>query len=303
MPGEYAAIGKPLGPDDFKPEDLIATASLVGGIFGNGGGGELGSAQVYEAARKRFGEKRGAEGVARLPRGRGPRGADDRAGRQALPVRALSRSGRPRAAPRCSIPAASSPRAARRSATPRRPPANASTQQGRTPLASGLQGLFAFPHAKSNALVVSAAHSQSGHPLAVFGPQVGYFAPQILMEQDVHGPGIDARGAAFPGVNLYVELGRGRDYAWSATSAGQDIADTWALPLCDPNGGKPTVDSDYYLYKGACRQMETLTRHNDWQPNLADSDARRQRDAHRSAHGARARVRPRDRSRASRWPT
>src|SRR3954447_5416890 len=57
MPGEYAAIGKPLGPDDFKPEDLIATASLVGGIFGNGGGGELGSAQVYEAAKKRFGKR------------------------------------------------------------------------------------------------------------------------------------------------------------------------------------------------------------------------------------------------------
>src|SRR5262249_25396276 len=141
----------------------------------------------------------------------------------------------------------------------------------KTPLADGLQGLFAFPHAESNALVVSAAHSVSGHPLAVFGPQVGYFAPQILMEQDVHGPGIDARGAAFPGVNLYVQLGRGRDYAWSATSAGSDISDTWALPLCSPNGGKPTIDSDYYLYKGTCRQMDTLTRHNDWTPNLADS--------------------------------
>ena len=34
------------------------------------------------------------------------------------------------------------------------------------------------------------------------------------MEQDVHAPAIDARGAAFPGVNLYVQLGRGRDYAW-----------------------------------------------------------------------------------------
>jgi acyl-homoserine lactone acylase PvdQ len=119
--------------------------------------------------------------------------------------------------------------------------------------------------------VVSAAHSASGHPLAVFGPQVAYFAPEILMEEDVHGPGIDARGAAFPGVNLYVELGHGRDYAWSATSAGSDISDTWALPLCDPSGSKPTESSNYYLYKGSCRQMETLTRHNDWQPNLADS--------------------------------
>ena len=72
------------------------------------------------------------------------------------------------------------------------------------------------------------------------GPQVAYFAPQILMEQDVHAPTIDARGAAFPGVNLFVQLGRGRDYAWSATSAGQDLIDTFAVPLCN-TGGRPAV--------------------------------------------------------------
>ena len=41
LPGEYAAIGRPQGPDHFKPADLIATAALVGGIFGKGGGEEL----------------------------------------------------------------------------------------------------------------------------------------------------------------------------------------------------------------------------------------------------------------------
>ena len=34
-------------------------------------------------------------------------------------------------------------------------------------------------------------------------------------------------------MNLYVQLGRGRDYAWSATSAGQDIIDTYAVDLCE----------------------------------------------------------------------
>jgi acyl-homoserine lactone acylase PvdQ len=271
MPGEYAAIGQPLGPADFTPEDLIATASLVGGIFGNGGGGELGSAQVYEAARKRFGKRgpkvwhdfREAEDPEapttvhngkRFPYENFPKRAAK--GSSALPDPGSFRSTLGHGISHSSSAASD---------------AAQSASAARTPLASGLQGLFAFPDAQSNALVVSASHSQSGHPLAVFGPQVGYFAPQILMEEDVHGPGIDARGAAFPGVNLYVELGRGRDYAWSATSAGQDIADTWALPLCDPSGAKPTVNSDFYLYRGSCRQMETLTRHNDWQPNLADS--------------------------------
>ncbi len=68
------------------------------------------------------------------------------------------------------------------------------------------QGLLQFPRSMSNALLVSAADSASGHPLAVMGPQVSYFTPEILMEEDIHGPGIDAEGAAFPGVNLYVEL-------------------------------------------------------------------------------------------------
>src|SRR5205814_8807262 len=68
----------------------------------------------------------------------------------------------------------------------------------------GLPELGPLPKAMSNALLVSGADSASGHPLAVFGPQVAYFAPEILMEEDLHGPGIDAKGAAFPGVNLYV---------------------------------------------------------------------------------------------------
>ena len=132
-------------------------------------------------------------------------------------------------------------------------------------------GMLAFPPAMSNALLISARESASGHPLAVMGPQVSYFSPQILMEEDIHGPGIDAAGAAFPGVNLYVELGHGTDYAWSATSAGQNIIDTFAVPLCNPSGRAVSKSSDYYLLHGRCVAMETLTDHESWKPNLADS--------------------------------
>jgi len=131
-------------------------------------------------------------------------------------------------------------------------------------------GLFSFPRTDSNALLVSGAHTVSGHPIAVMGPQTSYFSPQDLMEEDIHGPGIDADGAAFPGVNLYVELGHGPDYAWSATSAGQNIVDTFASPLCDPSGGTPSINSDYYVLDGQCVPMQTLTRTDSWTPNLAD---------------------------------
>ena len=108
---------------------------------------------------------------------------------------------------------------------------------------------------------MSARESQSGRPLAVFGPQTAYFSPQVLMEQDVHAPGYDARGVAFPGVNLFVQLGRGRDYAWSATTSAQDIVDTFAVELCDDT---------HYRFRGRCREIEVLERTNEWSPNAAD---------------------------------
>ena len=122
----------------------------------------------------------------------------------------------------------------------------------------------------SNALLVSGRETRGGGPIAVFGPQVAYFSPQILQEIDVHGPGVDARGVGFNGLSLYVLLGRGRDYAWSATSAGQDIIDTFALPLCEPDGSRPSLASNHYRFRGRCLAFEVLTRTNSWVPTPAD---------------------------------
>ena len=79
------------------------------------------------------------------------------------------------------------------------------------------------------------------------GPQVAYFMPQILMSRTCTARTSTPAGAAFAGVSLYVLLGRGHDFAWSATSAGQDIIDTFAEKLCEPDGGSPTIDSTHYL--------------------------------------------------------
>ena len=132
------------------------------------------------------------------------------------------------------------------------------------------RGLVAFPRAMSNAILVSARESASGRPLAVFGPQTGYFAPQALMEQEVQAPGISARGVGFPGVNLYVQIGHGRDYAWSATTSAQDIVDTFAVSLCNPDGSRATLASAAYLDRGRCVPFDVLERSNSWTPNAAD---------------------------------
>src|SRR3954454_10821709 len=59
VPGEYAAINQPRGPDEWKATDVVATAAVVGAIFGVGGGEELKSAQALQAARARFGRRQG----------------------------------------------------------------------------------------------------------------------------------------------------------------------------------------------------------------------------------------------------
>jgi acyl-homoserine lactone acylase PvdQ len=116
--------------------------------------------------------------------------------------------------------------------------------------ASGQSAMSAWPVKASNALLVSGKRSTNGRPLFVAGPQVGHAYPQLLMELDLHGGGIDARGASFPGLSFYVLLGRGSDYAWSATSSNSDVVDHFVEELCG--------DDFHYRFRGSCREMGTI---------------------------------------------
>jgi acyl-homoserine lactone acylase PvdQ len=278
MPGEYAAVGRPAGPDAWKATDTVAIATLVGGVFGKGGGSELGSALLRQEFHVRFGVKRGERlwrgfRAARDPehiatvrrRFTGPR-VPRRPRGLAIPDRGSVVYADVREAPG-GVPRGSAARAGADGLLASGRPATGAVAAGVGAAvrvwreASRRAALLHFPSSASNALLVSAAESASGRPLAVFGPQTGYFAPQILMEHSVVAPGLRARGVAFPGTNLYVQLGRGQDYAWSATSAGNDVVDTLAVELCE--GG--------YRFRGRCEPFEVLERTNSWQPNLADS--------------------------------
>jgi hypothetical protein len=274
-PGEYVLTGhldsitNAGGPVAFTMTDLIATATLVGGLFGGGGGGEMQSALVRIAAQAKYGategdrvwnafrEQNDPEAVLTLHNGQSfPYGAAaDNAASVVLPD-----AGTAVAEPVVTGATGSATTAATNSSSS---------------IAASLAGLRIGPSQRgmSNAVVISAANSATGHPIAVFGPQTGYFSPQLLMVQELQGPGISARGAAFAGLNLYVLLGRGQDYAWSATSSTQDITDTYAVPLCTPSGAVPTTASNYYLYHGSCLAMEELSHTNAWTPSTADSTA------------------------------
>ncbi len=111
------------------------------------------------------------------------------------------------------------------------------------------------PSQESNAILVDKSKSADGHPIAVFGPQVGYFSPEILMQEDLHAPDYEAAGVGIPGASYVVEMGRGQNFAWSATSANADNIDQRVLTLCNPNGGPVAQLSTYYTFDGKCVAM------------------------------------------------
>lgn len=263
-PAEYSFINKPMEP--WKPTDIVAIASLIGGIFGRGGGNELNSALTMESFVERMGKKAGRKAWLGFRSKNDPEAPTTISKPFPYETRsAFSKRG-------LALPEPGSVRET--------PVASTSSAVGPpTGIGAELRKLIAEAGHASNWELVSAKHSTSGHPLAVMGPQVGYYVPQILMEEDLHGPGIDARGAAFAGVNLFVELGHGTDYAWSATTATSDNVDTFAEVLCK--------DKFHYLYKGKCRPMEKLTRRESWVPNTIDSTAAGSQTltAYRTVHG------------------
>jgi acyl-homoserine lactone acylase PvdQ len=102
------------------------------------------------------------------------------------------------------------------------------------------------PAPASGAILIGSKRSETGHPLFVAGPQVGYFFPQLFAEMELAGAGFATRGAAFPGVP-FVLIGRGPDFAWSATSSQADNSDLFVETLCE--------DDRSYLYRGQCEPM------------------------------------------------
>ncbi len=109
-------------------------------------------------------------------------------------------------------------------------------------------GAFRVAHEQmSNAILVGAKRSATGHPLMVAGPQLGFFYPEFFMELDLHGASWDVRGGALPGIPLIL-IGRGPDFAWSATSSQSDNVDTFVEELC-------SGDDVHYVFKGECRPM------------------------------------------------
>jgi acyl-homoserine lactone acylase PvdQ len=214
----YAKEGLQIKP--WTRADVVGVAGLIGAIFGSGGGDEARRSAFLSALQARLGPETGRAVWEDL------RLRDDPEARTAVEGRFAG--------------------------------GRAASELGNVLLdpASATGAVVAKPPSElqlgaSNALLVGAKRSATGRPLAVMGPQVGYYYPGILLELDLQGGGYASRGAAFPGISFAILLGRGPDYAWSATSASLDLTDQYVETLCDGSDTR-------YLWNGSCREMSTF---------------------------------------------
>ena len=215
---QYRKAGLPLTP--WTRNDVVAVGGLMGAVFGAGGGDEMRRSQFLDLLQRKLGGENGRQVWEDL------RQREDPEANVAVPGRFGYGSHSSTEIGNVVVDAASFQPAGRSDATTTQLP-------------------------MSNALLVGAKRSVSGKPLFVAGAQVGQYYPQIMLELDLDGGGFRARGAAFPGISFGILLGRGIDYAWSATSAGWDLVDEYVETLC---GGSDTM----YLYRGECRAMTTF---------------------------------------------
>lgn len=226
----YEASPEQSGPKlpHAKLTDAIAGFAFIGSIFGNGGGNEVANSDFLARLRRRLGPKSGTRVFRDL--------------REVNDPEAPTTIGK--AFPYDGVP---------KGPTPGAMVIDPGSQSSAA--AAAVTATAASRRLASNFIIAGHAHSADGHPLAVMGPQLGYYYPEIVMQGDLHGGGIDARGIIAP-VAPYVFIGRGRDFAWSLTSADSQNEQQFLEPLCDPSGRRPTRASAHYLYKGHCRAMQ-----------------------------------------------
>jgi acyl-homoserine lactone acylase PvdQ len=217
--------------------DVIAVTAFIGSIFGAGGGAEASNAELLAKLRGRLGRVRGYDAWDDVMLANDPEAPTTIARRFSYGPLTGGKVRGSVVLDRGSIRAFD--------------PLKGTADSAKVDAAA------APPRRKaSNFLVVSPDRSASGNSLAVMGPQLGYFYPEIVQQMDLHGPGIQAQGIAVPGLAMYILIGRTKNYAWSLTSAGHDVRDVYAERLCEPDGSAPTRASTHYMFKGKCRRLK-----------------------------------------------
>ena len=243
-----AANGIP-NSEPYNVNDVIAVTAFIGSIFGAGGGSEASNAEFLSTLVQGLGEGQAQlawEDAMLFGDPEAPTTIDKRFDYGPITGGAVTGS--------VTIDAGSVI-----NLDPRQP------ESTNTGLADSGGDVF-FPAAgappdrqASNFLVAGRDVADKNANLAVMGPQLGYYYPEIVQQLHLSGPGIEAQGVGVPGLAMYLLIGRTQDYAWSLTSASHDVRDVFAEVLCEPDGGEPTRDSMHYEFDGVCTPFNIFT--------------------------------------------
>jgi len=238
--------------------DVIAVTSFIGSIFGAGGGAEASNAEFLSALEERLGSDEGREVWEDLMPDSDPEAPTTLAERFEYPALTggdVTGSVAIDAGTLVSVDPTTDSGFAE--------PDEASDESVDAEAVPDEEAGVSFPAAKgpplrtaSNWLTIDPDASINDTTLAVMGPQLGYYYPEIVQQIHLSGPGIEAQGAAVPGLSMYLLIGRTQDYAWSLTSANQDVRDVFAEVLCEPDGSTPTIESTHYEFDGECVPFE-----------------------------------------------
>jgi acyl-homoserine lactone acylase PvdQ len=232
-------------PDPYTVNDVIAVTAFIGSIFGAGGGSEASNAEFLATLIQGLGEEQGPlawDDAMLFEDPEAPTTIDTRF--EYGPLTGGEVTG-----------AVVIDEGSVISLDPRQPAVAAAK--------AGNEHAVFIPAAgpppdrqASNFLIVNSPQSVNDTNLAVMGPQLGYYYPEIVMQIHLSGPGIEAQGAAVPGLAMYILIGRTQDYAWSLTSANHDVRDVFAEVLCNPDDSPATRESTHYMFDGECRPFE-----------------------------------------------
>jgi penicillin amidase len=224
MPGEFAAVGATL--TDWTVRDSLGIGILLGRTVPSSDGAELRNLQgIQESGAKVLDELlplrlrdqvstiKGSEGF--FPQGKPLTTRGERLARG----RSLAFAGRlPKTTPKMAEAVA----------------AKSSIDPGRL---GQIGGSYMFT-----------VREKGNRALLFNGPQLGFAAPELFVELEVHRPGLDVRGVTAPGVPV-IGLGRNNDIAWGITSGLSDDDDLYAEQLV---AGQP----EKYVFRGQERQMD-----------------------------------------------
>lgn len=242
VPAEFLPVGHV--PERWSPIDSVAITAYMMGYFGTFGGDEVANAIRMSRLFDSLGEQAAWVAYRDLNRQRIP---DEHATTIAPSERSVD--GREDALDYTDVPAEQLDlvRAAGGAV-----PWGVTTDDA--PALTGLheaQGVVSGFGFGSNALAVAGDRTETGTPLLMGGPQMGYFRPPIIYEIDLHGDYFDVAGVGLAGVPSVV-IGRTPTFAWTVTSGMDDMVDTVGVRL-------HPEDHHRYEWGGEWRRMRVET--------------------------------------------